>query len=325
MIKIGMISNPRSQKNKRGFADLQAAVADQPDLPHAVLDNVTEIPDILADFARREVGLLVVAGGDGTVQAVMTALYHRGPYETPPALAILPRGMTNMMAGDVGLRQRGLRGLAKLIARNRDGGLERSLVRRHLVKMENARGQGPQYGMFFGGAGIYRAIQACRNNVHPWKLEAEVAAGLTMAGLMGRWLFLGGRGDKVIRGDAIGLTLDQEELARRNYLLVLATTLDRLILGSRPFWNGGADSGYHGGLRFTAIAFPPDRIAWHARRVLYGGETRNLPAASYLSRPAEKVELQMDCPFTLDGELFEPEAGRPIVLSGGAEATFARV
>ncbi|HIP77674.1 MAG TPA: hypothetical protein EYH07_04325 [Kiloniellaceae bacterium] len=340
MGKLGVITNPRSQKNKRGIDKLDAALAGLPGARHAVLETVADIPEILADFARREIDTVAVAGGDGTIQAVLTALFSERAYEQPPRLAVLPCGMTNMIAGDVGLRGSMGAGLAKL------GGLLQSpdeeeivrvTVRRQILRLENARGRPPQYGMFFGGAAIYRAIIACRAKVHPYKIKADTAAAVTLAGLLADWL-LRGRGTaggnakaaaglngggperKVFSGDRIDVTFDNQPTEHLTSLVILATTLDRLILGSRPFWNGG-----DGQLRFTSIAFPPERLLRYAGRVLYGGEDRKLPSTSYLSRRANRVSLAMDCPFTLDGELFEPEPGRPVLLAADQQIRFVRV
>lgn len=78
-------------------------------------------------------------------------------------------------------------------------------------------------------------------------------------------------------------------------------------------------------MRFTAIAYPPKRLLRHAWRLLYGGEARRLPADSYLSRSADRIALGMDCPFTLDGEIFLPTPGREIVLTAADEARFVRL
>lgn len=340
MGSLGVITNPRSQKNKRGIEKLDAALAGIPGTRHAVLETVADIPEILADFARKEIDTVAVAGGDGTIQAVLTALFGERPYEQQPRLAVLPCGMTNMIAGDVGLHGSTGAGLAKLGRLLQDADeneIARATVKRQILRLENARGRSPQYGMFFGGAAIYRAIIACRAKVHPYKIKADTAAAVTLAGLLADWLLRGrgaqggsaeasaspSRGDpdsKVFSGDRIDVTFDNQPAEHLTSLVILATTLDRLVLGSRPFWNGG-----DGQLRFTSIAYPPERLLRYAWRVLYGSEDRRLPESSYLSRRANRVSLAMDCPFTLDGELFEPEPGCPVLLAADQQIRFVRV
>lgn len=323
--RVGVITNPRSQQNKRSLAEMSPLLAAAPGARHAILNEIGEIPAILDDFAAAGVEVVAVAGGDGTVQAVLTDLFGRRPFATPPLLAVVPRGMTNMIAADVGIARRGRRdafgALGRLLAATPQT-LAAAAETRRILRVENVLNREPQYGMFFGGAGICRAMEACRTRVHPLKLEADTAAAVTLAGLLGGWMFGRDRqgGQKVFYGDRITMTLDDALPQTMEALIILATTLDRLILRSRPFW-GGAD----GHLRFTAIAHPPKGLLRYARRILYGGEQRRLPAASYLSRASDRVALAMDCPFTLDGEIFQPVPGREVVLTAADEARFVRL
>ena len=121
MTRIGVITNPGSHRNKKGLDALRRSVAGQPDLQHVILGNVSEIPDILRDFANREVDLLAVVGGDGTVQATLTSLYTNRQFEHVPTLAVLPGGRTNMIAADAGVRTRRGQGMGGLLDLVRNG------------------------------------------------------------------------------------------------------------------------------------------------------------------------------------------------------------
>jgi hypothetical protein len=177
--------------------------------------------------------------------------------------------------------------------------------------------------MFFGGAGIPRAIEACRRKVHPYRIKSDAAAAVTLAGLLADWLLRRGRRDGkdggIFYGDRITVTIDGGEAETCDRLVILATTLNRLILGSRPFWGGGGD------LRFTSIGYPPERMLRYAWRLLYGGEDRAVPTQSYRSHGARRVALGMTCPFTIDGEIFGPTPGKEVVLTAADEARFARL
>ena len=317
MIRIGLISNPRSQRNKQGFEEIRAAVAGVPDVLHESLENGVDVGEILREFARREVGVVAVNGGDGTVQVLLTCLLESGPFARPPPLAILPRGMANATATDVGLRGKSVAALERLIGAARTDSLEPHLRRRHVLRVENVQGRSPQRGMFLGAAGLYDGIMVAYDRMHPAGFTGDWATAATLIVALGEVL-LGRR--RRIRGHQVAVTLDGQPLDPACYLLVLASTLDRIALNARPFWNKST-----GPIRFTSIVDPPRRLLRWAPRVLYGSDRRKLPEDSYFSRGARRIELEMDSPFAVDGEILAPIPGKPIVLSADDRAEFVRL
>jgi hypothetical protein len=105
-------------------------------------------------------------------------------------------------------------------------------------------------------------------------------------------------------------------------LLLLVTTLDRLILGVRPFWGAGIgplrltvlDEGHRGLLRALPALVQGRRIPWAT------------PSNGYLSCRAREIELDLPGGFALDGELFGGGAGRGSVhIQDGGTADFLRL
>lgn len=324
MIRLGVLSNPGSRRNKRGLGELHDLLDSAPNAQHVVLETIEQVPQILAGFARDGVEVVAVAGGDGTVQAVLTEYFGRRSLPKVPKLAVVPRGTTNMIADDCGLKRRGIEGLRRILGATPEE-VEAACLPRRILRVENVLNAETQCGMFFGGAGICRAIEACRSKVHPMQLQSDTAAAVTLAGLLGRWLLGRSRADdRIFYGDRMTLRIDGGAAIETSSLIILATTLERLILGSRPFWGGGPRAS-GGDLRFTEIAYPPQGLLRHAPRILYGGEDRKLPESSYRSWSAARVELEMECRFTLDGEFFEPVPGQPLVLTAADEARFVRL
>ncbi len=319
MLKIGLISNPTSQRNRRGLGEVQAASVGVRDLVHVVADGARSLGEVLADLARQEVGLLVVAGGDGTVQRVLTELLENRPFEHLPPVAILARGMANMTAGDVGLRGRPARALPRLIEAVQRGDLASHVEHRQVLRVENVRSQPPQRCVFLGAAAIYDAVEFCCHRVYTLGLRGNLGMGLTLAGFLLREL-VGRHGPGTIRGRDIAITVDDRPVDQSRRLLVLATTLDRLVLGSRPFWGGSGR-----GIRFTSIAHPPVRLIRSAPKVLYGWRRASLPPDSYVSGSAERLSLDLDSAFTLDGELFEPEPQAPLLVTAPDQVAFVRL
>jgi diacylglycerol kinase (ATP) len=318
-VKIGLISNARSERNSRGLADLEQALRGAPDMVHLHFDGSRPMGALLADLARRGVGLLAINGGDGTVQAALTALLEERPFAEPPSVAILPRGMANMTAQDVGLTDRRLTALERLLRAAREGAMRPHTITRRVLRVEHIRDWPPQRGMFFGAGAIYDAITICKSRVHALGLKGEASHAVTLAVLLAVGAV---RGLEAVglHGHDIGVAFDGDALVTSRRLLVLATTLDRLVLGSRPFWNTE-----RGPVRFTSIAYPPRRLTRSARTVLYGGQKRDLPEPAYESRGADRVALRLDGPFTIDGEFFEPAAGEPLVLTAPDTVRFVRL
>lgn len=319
MPQIGLISNPQSQRNRRGLDEIGAIAAGAPDVVHITTDARQELNGALAEFARRDVGLVLVNGGDGTVQTVLTRLLEAPSFERMPYLAILPRGMANTSAADVGVRGKAAAGLTRLIAASRDGTLADHVVERPILRIENILGGAPQRGMMFGAGAIPDAIELCRRHVYARGLKGNVGMGVTLAGLL-LGSVLAGRGNSVLRAHDIGVALDGGDESRTDRLLVLATTLDRLILGSKPFWNSGGQP-----IRYTSIAYPPEHLLRSAPKVLYGWRRRALSPEVYQSQGAWRIAIRLDAPFTVDGEIFHPLPERPLVITAADRASFVRL
>jgi Diacylglycerol kinase catalytic domain len=319
MPKIGLISNPQSQRNRRGLDEIGAVVAAAPDVLHVATDTREALDAALAEFARQEVGVVLINGGDGTVQAVLTCLFEARSFERMPYLAILPRGMANTTAVDLGLRGKPAAALARLIAASQDGTIADHVVERPVLRVENIEGRSPERAMMFGAGAIPDAIELCCREVYARGLKGRIGMGTTLLSLLLDGV-LGRRGNGVLRGHDIGVALDGGRENRAERLIVLATTLHRLILGSRPFWNYDGQP-----IRYTSIAYPPERLLRSAPKVLYGWRRRTLRPEVYGSQGAWRVAVRVDAPFTLDGEMFHPVPEQPVVITAADWARFVRL
>jgi diacylglycerol kinase (ATP) len=320
-MRVAVVSNPRSERNRRrgGLGDVEDCLCRFPEVLHRRFEDGADLGAIAAELARREVGLVVANGGDGTVQGLLTALLAGSAYPSPPALAVLPRGMANMTARDVGLGTRRAGALARLIEAARRDGLGPHLVRRRVLKVDHDPGRPAERGLFFGAAGICDAIRLCTGRMHRGGLKGEWSHAATVLAVLGRAAVCGPAA-LGIGGEEVGVRLDGGPTERGLRSVVLATTLERLVLRSRPFWGVGS-----GPVRFSAFAHPPEGLVRHAPRILYGREPRRLPAPTYRSAGARRVELDLARPFTIDGQFFAPAPGRPVVITAEEEVRFVRL
>jgi diacylglycerol kinase family enzyme len=103
MARIALLSNPRSTGNRAMLPRVRSFCAEHPEIFHYEVEAIEQIGPALQTIARVQPLVLVVNGGDGTVQATLTELYHGGHFgASPPPVAVLPNGKTNLIALDLG-------------------------------------------------------------------------------------------------------------------------------------------------------------------------------------------------------------------------------
>lgn len=312
MRMIGIISNPFSDGNA-GRSGIAGFAASQADVAFASPPNVAALPDILRDFARRGVVTLAVDGGDGTVRDVMSALSH-GFGQDWPALAILPSGKTNLVARDVGSFGTGLAGLHRLLAAVRTDSPQVALTTRSSLEVVWPDDPRRVVRGFFFGAGIFtHATRMAGEWAHDRGVKQRSAVALTMA----RTLYQTLRGHHSAKGTPMAVSPDIDrppdldrhpEPAPR--FLVLATTLQQLMLGFWPFPHHG-----EGALHWLDVQAPPhrlDRALWAAWR----GRLQACPAKGYDGGRTQRLAVRLRDPFVVDGELFTPGANGVIVQAG---------
>jgi hypothetical protein len=319
MMRAGLISNPLSQRNRQRQPAMRDAVAGHPDLLHAELDSVHATADVLRDFARREVGLLIVSGGDGTVQKVLTELLNGQEFDPLPPIALLPGGMTNLIAADVGVQGDPVQSLIKLCGMAADPTAARETQERAVLSLQRTPAEPPIHGMFLGTAAFYHAVMMARQQVHPTGAKHDLALAMGLGLALFRLLTGWAGSSPLSRAERMAVELDGRAAAPEDYLLFMATTLERLILGLMPFWGEG-----NGAVRYISIGFPPQRL-WRALLPVIRGRPRPWMAArGYDSGRARECRLNLRCPIVFDGEIFTPEPETPVTLRADRRVTFLR-
>ncbi|HEX5080282.1 MAG TPA: acylglycerol kinase family protein [Geminicoccaceae bacterium] len=319
MSRVGIVSNPGSRRNRARLGEIRAVLERYPETLHAEAAQVADLESILCEFARREVDLVVVNGGDGTVHATLTALCNGTAYRNLPALAVLPTGMTNLIALDVGLAGRPETSLARLLDRLASGG-EVAQERRPLLSLSTGGNRPPLHGMFFGTAAFHQAVRMARNEVHPTGARGSLAFAMSLT--LAIWRALAGRSDRpgpLFQGQDMTIDLDGVRQAGERYFLVLATTLRRLIFGLMPFWGDGS-----GQIRYTGIAFPPVQLMCALLPVLRGRPRPWMSEPCYVSRTVDDITIATGDPLVIDGEFVQPEPDVPVLLRSDREALFVR-
>jgi hypothetical protein len=81
----------------------------------------------------------------------------------------------------------------------------------------------------------------------------------------------------------------------------------------------------HGGVRFTSMAKESKLLRSAIPRILRGKPNDLIrPENGYCSSNADKVELRLNCGFTIDGELFESIPDEVVSITADRRITFVR-
>jgi hypothetical protein len=319
--RLVVISNRKSSRNSGSLGRVQQVLDDYPgEVLHRIIDNIAEISAVLDAFATFEPDILIINGGDGTIQAVLTESSRHKPFGELPPILVLPGGKTNLVAEDLGAFSLPEEILKALVPALEDGSWRRYLTERPLIKLRMSPGADPVYGAFFGTAAVVRGLEFVRRHIHPLHLPNV----LTHVAAIGFFLIVGlfyrnGR-KSPLRADNAALAIDEATIPSSRYFMIMATTLNRLLLGMRPFPAGQSEVA----LKVTTVNYSFGSIARGFMATLFRSIDRAVPRGM-VATEAKSLRLQLDCPVTLDGEFFWPQADEPVELSVTRAVTFLKV
>lgn len=309
----GVIRNPKSQRNRA------RPVSDQR-LPDEVRLAMPATPDALTaalkEFAAQDVRHLMIDGGDGTLRDVMCAL--PAAYGAAwPTLALCASGNTNLAAMDVGGFVHGPESVAQFHAAI-SGPARRS--RRQVLEVRWPDGsQPPVFGFFVGCANYLRGVQMATGSLRQRGFFHSWAVAGTIVGAA--WQVLTGPDNSDWqRGSALTLTIDDAAAVSATRFVLLATSLDKLMLGLWPFWS---DENARGAIHWLDIRAPAPRIG-RALPALLRGQPKDwmLASGAYHSGRAKRLRLRLNEPLIIDGEAYAPDTNGELELCTGPEVQF---
>ena len=298
-MRVGLLNNLRAGRSDAQVSRVLALLRRYPDVLHVETDSARLLPEALAEFARAEVDLLILNGGDGTLQYALTELLTNPEFAGLRRVAPLRGGRTNMTALDLGTGRDPVEALAGLLEAARTDRLHERIVRRPVLRVRSSLRPDAQYGMFFGGGLIQRAIQFT-HRVFENRNHGVWGVGLVTGTLLTRLFSRPTEG--MLTPDKAEIQVDGRELPGGEFYLTFASTLTRLFLRLDPFWGTGP-----GEVRFTGIGSRVQGMARNTPGILRGRPGPGVTAErGYHSANADHVQLRMGCGYTIDGEIFEP-------------------
>ena len=316
-MRAGLIVNPRSGKTSGKGLVLANRLQGRGAVSIKIIENFAALPELLQECASEAVTDLIISSGDGTIQAIQTLLAERRPFPHLPNLCLLPHGTTNMTAADLGFRHRSIDAQARMLQELHVS--ER--CRRPTLRIANPRDGQPRHGMFLGTGAITEATSYCQRVFNARGVKGNWATFATLAGAVGRTMFSASNPNDPNRFDRpypISVTANGRPASSGLQLLMLVTTLEKLILGTRPFWGDG-----DGAIRATVLPYPvPNLVRW-LLPIMYGDDDRRGPRGA-ISLRAKHLEVSTPIDFVLDGEFFSPPENEPLRIETGPDFTYIR-
>jgi Diacylglycerol kinase catalytic domain len=347
LARVALLSNPRSTGNRSLLPKIRNFCAANPDIFHYEVDDIGQIDKAMASIALVKPKLIVINGGDGTVQAALTEIYA-GTYfdHPPPPVAVLPNGKTNLIALDLGADGDPLKALERIVMLAQ-GDISPYIVERELIALSEGEdhlhatrflgsepfapganpttglpdraNKRPVLGMFLGGAGLADTILYCRHKIYPLGLPnglSHVIAGFAvlLSEIFGlRASFLPPPPNPV----RVSLIREGHGVQRFSFLIV--TTLERLLLGS----NTGQKNGV--GLKLLAVEQSGKALI----KALWAGMMgtlgkRELTGVHVQQGDVIRIESDMTN-VILDGETFSATRDNPIVLRSTRPVPFFKL
>lgn len=318
--RVGVLINPKSGTNRQGLQALLRVLDQHKTVIHQYVVSPTSVVSALSAMAAQRVDVLAVCGGDGTIQAALTALLDKGPFAVLPPLALIAGGTTNMTAADVGIGGKPAPALRRLLAWTEGRGPVGQLIRRPILRVDGGSGSAPRFGMFFSAAGIAEVIRVRR--VTRRRARSELMCGaLGTTVTVGRYLLGLALRRRVVEPTPIAVRIDNQSYGTRDYLALFITTLARLNPGIRPYW--GKESGP---LKYMAVDDPPRRLLRAVPSFLSGRPSRHLTSESgYTSKNIHEAVLEMKAACALDGQILTSTPPHVVTVTYGGDVDFVRV
>ncbi|GGX60286.1 diacylglycerol kinase [Litorimonas cladophorae] len=295
------IVNPQSARVAKKGSTLET-VASETGIPLVRLDSFDLLPNAVTQAAANGVIHVVIEGGDGTVQGVISEfLTQADSFPSFPSFSIVPGGMTNQVAKNIGLKSASPRVVKAALEIS-----ERTIVTPLLEVVDS---DGPTYaGFLFSTGAIPQITRYTTGELHRKGIGGSLAV---LGGIL-----------KGMRGDDEALMkvtpVQIAELYDGLHLGTVVTTLPSLILGIDPFWGDG-----NGPLRTTWVTGSYRRLARNICGIWIGRKQKDRSPDGYYSGRFPALSYQYHGDVVLDGEFLSFPSGK-FTVRPTRDVTFLR-
>lgn len=238
---------------------------------------------------------LFIEGGDGTMQATLSALLNSlpSPHQCPK-LSLIAGGLTNQIAANIGLKARSDAAIVKAIKSPQTG-----LKPAPILKLTAGKAL-PAYGCLFSSGALPFVTDYYAQKVRDSQTGGKAAIAATLIKAV-----TGNQAarDALMPATALELKLHnngQEKLKTGAHLSTIVTTLPSLMMGLDPFWGGG-----QGDLRVFYADAGARRLVQNLTGLWLGRKSIDRSGDGLESYRADRLDYHYDGPLILDGEALD--------------------
>ena len=245
------------------------------------LDPFDTLPSAVTKAAADGIDHVWIEGGDGTVQGVISEfLLQADKFKAFPKFTIVPGGMTNQVAKNIGLKSAKLNYIKAALER------PLSTVETPLLTVSDDDGHGYS-GFLFSTGAIPQITRYTTSQLHRKGIGGSLAV---LGGIL-----------KGIRGNDAALVKPSEisidGVFKGDHLGTVVTTLPSLILKLDPFWGAGT-----GALRTTWVEGNFKSLGRNIISIWMGRKNKDRSEEGFHSGRFETLSYTFKGDIVLDGE-----------------------
>lgn len=311
---LGWLRNAASGDGRLDGDPLLRLVARDPRVLFALRRPGRESAPLLAGMLEAGVRVIVVDGGDGTLMHALSFLQQEVSEERRPPVAVVPGGTANVTAASFGLPRTPATLRALLAAAERE-----EVPVRH-VPVLRVTGGGlarPRRCFVLAGAAAVAAVRLWKERLRARGFVGELSHAAVLGWMLLRLAVLGPDRAALPVSEA-AVHLDGADWGRRQRLVLLASTLPRLVLGSAPFWDR---DGHPMGL--TCVDAGARGLLLRLPRLLRG-DPGPWPEG-YRSGGGRRATIAGLAEVVLDGEIVRTDPADPLLLDATETVRLVRL
>ncbi len=291
---FGVIINPHARGNKRNPSRVGrfARILGEDGVAFATTD-LDELDERLRELHDRNIEILAVCGGDGSFHHVVGRAIDIWGEDALPLLLPLRGGTINNLSRTIRARRRRAESMLAHVVKDYRQGQTHEVTQRDLIRVNSEH-----YGYIVGAGLIVNFLQLYYAGKRPGPLRAFwllITCGLSY--YLGTSLIQG-----IVKPFEGDIHVDGERVPFRSYSLFLASSVEHIGLGVKPFYLSARKRGYYHVLGGPST---PGELLSRLYR-FFRGHPANLD--SLYDNLAQRVDVEFaePQPFTINGDIFEP-------------------